>query len=474
MAHSATRKIALNTGVQVAGKIVVTLVAAVSVVILTRYLGATDYGKFNLAIAYLSLFSIFADVGLFTIVVREISKTPEKTEEILGNVMTLRLVLALVVILLGILISLFLPYPPDVQLAIVIVGASILFGLVNSSMVTVFQARLRMDYSVISDTAGRVVAFLAVVVIAWLNLGFYAIVSTAAIGAFATLVITYYFARKLVRIRFLWDYQVHKKLLLTAVPLGLAVAINQIYFRADIFLLSLFRPYSEVGVYALAGKLLEILISFAGFFQNSVFPLISKYVADADQRLEGTIQTSFDVLLAAGVPIAVGGILLASPIIRLAGGSQFAQSVPLFQVLVLTVIFAFVTGLFSYGLIAKDRIRSLLWLNLGFLVFNVALNLVFIPVYGAMAAAVITSLSEFLILLTISWLFHRWFGFSPSLRRVPKILLAAGIMAALLWLLHGLPVILLVPIGGVSYLVALYFAKGIDPTILSKLRKSHG
>ena len=471
---SVTRKIALNTGAQVAGKIVVTIVAAVSVIILTRYLGAADYGKFNLAIAYLSLFSIFADVGLFTIVVREISKDPEKTEEILGNVMTLRLALALLVILLGIVISLFLPYPPDVRTAIVIVGASILFGLVNSSMVTVFQARLRMDYAVLSDTVGRIVAFLAVLLVAWLNLGFYAIVSTAAIGAFASLLVTYYFARKMVRIRFLRDYQVHKKLLLTAIPLGLAIAINQIYFRADIFLLSLFRPYTEVGMYSLAGKLLEIILSFAGFFQNSVFPLISKYVADGDARLQGTFQTSFDVLVAAGIPLTVGGVILAPAIIRLAGGAQFADSAGLFQALIIATTFAFVTGLFSLGMIAKEKVRVLLWLNLIFLVFNVALNIIFIPIYGAMASAVITSLSEGLIVIGISIMARRIFGFYPSLERLPRILLAAGVMGVFLWSLRDASVFFLMPVGAALYATVLYFVKGIDPSILAKLRKSHG
>ncbi|MSU76158.1 flippase [Patescibacteria group bacterium] len=469
---TATRKIALNTGVQVIGKIAVTLVAAISVIILTRYLGATDYGKFNLAISYLSLFSIFADVGLFTIVVREISKEPKKTEEILGNVMTLRLALAVVVILLAGIISLFLPYTPDVRYAILIVGVSVLFGLVNSSMVTVFQARLRMDYAVISDTVGRIVAFLAVVTVAWLNLGFYAIVWTAAIGAFASLLVTYYFARKMVRIRFLRDYKVHKTLLLTALPLGLAVAINQIYFRADIFLLSLFRPYSEVGMYALAAKLLEIILSFAGFFQNSVFPLISRYVANSDARLKSTFQTSFDVLVAAGIPLTVGGVILAPAIIRLAGGAQFAESAGLFQVLIFAITFAFITGLFSYGLIAKEKISVLLWLNLGALAFNVVLNVIFIPIYGAMASAVITSLSEGLIVIAISIFARHLFGYYPSFSRVPRILLAAAVMGVFLWALRDWTVFFLVPAGALLYAGALYLVKGIDMSVVAKLRKS--
>lgn len=469
---STTKKVAYNTGAQIAGKILVTLVAAVSVVILTRYLGPTDYGKYTLALAYLGLFGIFADVGLFTIVVREISRTPEKTEEIVGNVMTLRLVLAVLVILAAIGISYFLPYPPDVQIAIMIVGVSILFGLVNSSMVTVFQARLRMDYAVISDTLGRIVAFLAVVVVAWLNLGFYAIVWTAAIGAFATLIVTYYFARKLVRVRFLRDYKVGKELLISSLPLGLAIAIHQIYFRADAFILSLYRPFNEVGIYSLAYKLLEIVLSFAGFFYNSVFPVISRYVAKADNRLVGAVQNSFDLLVAAAVPVVVGGFLTAPQLIHLAGGAEFAGAEVLFQILLFAAGFAFVSGLFGYTLIAKDRVNSLLFLNTFSLVVNVGLNMIFIPIYGALAAAVLTTVSEFLVLVGVYFLIKKHLGFFPSFHRIPRVVLAAAIMGVFLWFAQSITILVTIPVAVVLYAAAAYYFKAIDVSVIQKLRKS--
>ena len=72
-----------------------------SIAVLTRYLGPDDYGQFTLALMYMQLFGVLADVGLFTTVVREISKDPSRTEELVGNALTLRLVLSIVVIALG-------------------------------------------------------------------------------------------------------------------------------------------------------------------------------------------------------------------------------------------------------------------------------------------------------------------------------------------------------------------------------------
>ena len=81
---------------------------------LTRYLGPDDYGKYTLALMYMQLFGVLADVGLFTTVVREISKDPERTEELVGNALLLRLVLSIAVIALAVGVSLLLPYEHQV------------------------------------------------------------------------------------------------------------------------------------------------------------------------------------------------------------------------------------------------------------------------------------------------------------------------------------------------------------------------
>ena len=76
--HRLGRRVAVNTAVQAPGKRVILALAAVSIAIITRYLGPTLYGRYALALSYLRLFGVLADVGMFTIVVREISKRPRR------------------------------------------------------------------------------------------------------------------------------------------------------------------------------------------------------------------------------------------------------------------------------------------------------------------------------------------------------------------------------------------------------------
>lgn len=467
---SATKKIAFNTAVQVIGKIAITAVAAVSVAIITRYLGPTNFGKFNLALIYMQIFGILADVGLFTIAVRELSRRGADTGRIVGNVFALRLVLSIAVVLLAGLLSLFLPYTPDVRLAIVIVAASVLFGLMNSSLVTVFQAKLQMQYSVISDTVGRLVSFLAVLAVVGFGLGFYAVVATAAIGSLATLLISAGYVRRLVRFRLRFDRALWKKLFLASVPLGLAIAINQLYFRVDTIMLSFFRSYHEVGIYSLAYKVLDLLLTLPGFFINSVFPLLTRYVSDNDKRVPETIHRSFDIMVMFGVPIAVGGFLLAEPIIRLVGGPQYLEGAVPLRILLVAASLSFLNMFCATLLIVKDKLGPNLILSAVGLGTNVVLNIIFIPMFGMVAAAANTLISEAFVLLTVLILVRRFYGFVPRPHNLKAILGASLIMGLAIWPLRTEPALLGIAVGAAVYGGLLYWWGGIDRSILSKLR----
>jgi O-antigen/teichoic acid export membrane protein len=468
---SVGRRVASNAAVQVAGKGAVLVIAAASIAVLTRYLGPDDYGRFTLALMYMQLFGVLADVGLFTTVVRDISKRPERTEELVGNALTLRLALSFAVIVLAGAISLLLPYEHDVRVAILLAGGPLVLGLLNTSLVAVFQARLRMARAVVSETVGRAAAFGLTVAVAVLDLGFYAVMGAAAGGALVTLVVTYLLSRDLVRVRFLTDGRVWRRLLATSLPLGLALAINALYFRADTLIISLYRPYDDVGLYTLAYRMLEFTIPLGTVFLTSVFPVISRQVADGEARVTDTIQASWNLFVVLGAPLVAGGAILAPQIIELAGGAEFDGSVTPLQVLLVAGALSWVNGVFGYALIAKERQASALWLNATGLAFNVGLNLALVPAYGIVAAAIVTAASEVLILLGSYLLMRRNFDFFPRPGTLPAAFAAAAAMAGILWLVRDGSLAVLLPLGAGLYAGLLYAISAESRYALRRLRR---
>jgi O-antigen/teichoic acid export membrane protein len=453
---SIRRRVASNTAVQVAGKGAVLLLGAASITVLTRYLGPDDYGRFTLALMYMQLFGVLADIGLYTTVVREISKNPERTEEVAGNALTLRLLLSIVVICAGAALSLLLPYERDVRVAIVLAGGPLLFGMLTSSLVTVLQARLRMGRAVVGDVVGRAATLAVTVLVAALDLGFYAVMGAAATGAATTLAVTGVLARRVSPVSFRLERRVWQPLLIASVPLGLALAINEIYFRADTLIISIYQPYDEVGLYTLAYRILEFTLALGTILLTTVFPVLSEAVAHDEPRALRTIQTSTDIFVLLGIPLVAGGLIVAEPLIELVGGTDFRGAAEPLRILLFAGALSWVNAVFGFALIAKERQASTLWLNVSALVFNLGLNFLLVPKHGIVAAACVTVASEALILAGSVFLMKRHFSFFPRLQTLLPALAAAAAMGGLLWVLRDAPIPLLLPAGAALYGGLLY------------------
>ena len=90
----------------------------VVIVGLVRFWGAEEFGVYNLAFAYVSLFLVFADFGLSTIAIRDIAEHKNLTEKYLGNLIGIKLVLSLLVVLFFAASFLFIHKPVSIELLI--------------------------------------------------------------------------------------------------------------------------------------------------------------------------------------------------------------------------------------------------------------------------------------------------------------------------------------------------------------------
>jgi O-antigen/teichoic acid export membrane protein len=466
------RRVAANTAVQLAGKAAVMAIGLASVAVTTRYLGASAYGKLALALAFVQTFGLLADVGLLTVAVRELSRTPERTNELVGAVLALRLALSLAVVPLAALVSLALPYDREVRVAILIAGGALVLGLANGALVAVFQSRLRMGRAAVSEVLGRASAFAALALVAALDLGFYAVVATAAVGAGVALAASWVLVRPLATPLLRARRDTWRPLLLAALPVGAALAVTEIYFRADTFIISIFRDYDEVGAYSLAYRVIELLAVLPAVLMTSVFPLLSRYLGSGGDRARAaaTIDAVGDVFLAIGLPIAAGGLVVAPQVIELVAGDGFGQAADPLRILLFAGALAAVSGLLGYALIAGGRQTSALRLALVALAVNLALNVALVPGLGIDAAAGVAVASEVVMVAGGLWLVRRELALRPRFRIAWRVAVAAALMAGVLALVPSDSLAVLLPLGLVVYGAALFAVGGVDRRALEVLR----
>ncbi len=223
----ANKKVYINTIAQIAGKVSTALISIVLIKILTNYLDLEGYGLYAKIYNYLSIFSVIADLGLYTVSVREISANkdrPERVRHIAGNILALRTILGGVIIAVSLGLAAFLPgYDNRIALAGVgIAGVFTLFGLMNSSILSLLQAHLRTEFSFVSVTIGKITNLLAVLFTVFLlfpkpldigmlwgiereTLAFIAIMLSGLIGNIVMTGLLYGYSRKVEKIRFIFD-----------------------------------------------------------------------------------------------------------------------------------------------------------------------------------------------------------------------------------------------------------------------------
>ena len=421
-------RLAANSLAQAGGSFLAALVGFLTFVAVTRGLGPDAYGHLTAATAFLFIPTVLAEAGLSAALLRQISAAPEQTEHAIRASLPLRALVAVVALTAALAIALVSPLPYLTKVAIVISSAGSLCTLLTLSLMPVLQAQLKMHLSVAATLAGRVLTLGLTLGVLAAGLGFRSVVAAQVAGAVIVLALHVGIVGRLVSLRPIVDTAYWRRLVAGSLALGLSIALAQAYFRIDAVLLALLRDAHEVGLYGAAYKFIEISELLVVAIPVSVFPPLTRFVATGDPRATVLVQRAFDLMLAAAAPLAVGMVVFAEPVIVASAGEEFREGADALRLLAPYVLFSFVNGLLFRILMAHGRDRLLLATTGSVLAANVVLNLVFIPLYGFRAAAVISVVTEMLVLVPLS-LAARRRGLAPGTGYVPVVAAAAAAMA---------------------------------------------
>ncbi|NIA09535.1 MAG: oligosaccharide flippase family protein, partial [Nitrospiraceae bacterium] len=205
--HQGFRKYLANTSWLFFERILRMAVALFVGVYVARYLGPSRYGLLSYAMAFVGLFSAFASLGLDGIVVRELVKTPQKRDELLGTVFVLKLIGAVLMfgaIFIGVQ---FTHNDSFTNLLIAIIAASFIFQAFRVIDFN-FQATVQSKYVVQAQVAQMVISSITKLILIWIEapLLWFAMVSLSdAIVLAAGLIWNY--LRKVGRIS-LWRFRI--------------------------------------------------------------------------------------------------------------------------------------------------------------------------------------------------------------------------------------------------------------------------
>lgn len=403
-------RVAGNTLAQLVAKLTSSAATFVITIIIASQYGAFGYGDFTKIFAYIALFYLLVDFGLNAVYIKQSEKnTIHET-----SLISVRTLWAVILMFLAMVPLAFLPYDSttgDGYSAVVKVGILLSLPLILTQGLFVsfnahFQKKLRYDKTAIATVLGAIVTLSIVYLMTRVAAPISVIMLGYVAGGLVLVVSSYLLSRKTIdysSISWVKELNQGKRIFMLALPLGMTLVFSAIHFRADVFILAVYRPTVEVGVYGLASKFFEFPLAIATFFMNALYPIIVKKLSDV-KNLQNIIRQSLVVLVVVSVVIALFG-LIAAPYVTLIK-QDFVGSILPFRVLIVSLPLFFVSSLYMWLLIAYDKRWELFTIYCIGMIANVVLNLLFIPRFGAVAAALTTGVSELIILamLYAAWM----------------------------------------------------------------------
>lgn len=466
---SLTKKILSNTAIHAIGKFGASAIGLVIIGLVTRYLGTEGYGYYTTIFAYLFLFSTIGDLGLYLVTINELGRAGVDSKQLFSNVFTMRLVSGIVLMALAAGLIWLFPYPLLVKLGALVVSISVILMMVDQITVALFQQKMKTAYAALSEIGGKILILGLTILVIKNGWGFMTVLWTVVAGFLFHFLINICFARSLLKFKLAFDKEIWKRIIKKSWPVATYMIFSMIYFKADTIILSLYHPATVVGLYGAPYKILEVLIAFPAIFMGLVSPHLSRAWSEKDlSAFKKYFQKAFDGLSLIVWPMVLGTIALASPIMNLIAGPEFKDSAHALQILIVATGIIFLAHLSTFAVVALEKQKQMMKFYMAAAGLALLLYFIFIPKYSLTAAAIITVLVEFLILLS-SWLMVRQeakikLNFNNSL----KALIVAMVMFIFLSETH-LSLLVSIIIGGIIYIGGIFIAGLLNKKLISNL-----
>lgn len=469
-----TKQIAKNTAAQMIGKIISTVLGLLAIGMMTRYLGAEQFGWYVTTISFLGFVGILVDFGLVPVTAQMMSEPAHDKQRLFQNLLAYRFVTAVFFLGLAPLAALLFPYPHEVKIAIGFTTISFLGVAMNQVFLGFYQQKLKTHIAAIGEVCGRIVLVAGLFFIIKTNQGFLPVMWIVVASAVAYTAVMWRMAAKEQSVSFAFDSEMWKAITKKMWPIAIAIMFNVVYLKGDLVLLSLFRDQVEVGVYGAAYRVIDILAQTAMMVMGVMLPLMAyQWSRNAKETFKHYYQQSFDLMMAFALPMLVGIVILATPIMTLVAGEEFiASGIPL-QILAIAIFGVYLGAIFGHAAVAINKQKAVLPIYIATAILTLIGYLIYIPKFGMLGAAWMSVFSELFAGISLL-LFVRYHTKERlNLTVFAKIAFASMVMGASIYLMADTHVLIRMMVGGIVYALFVFGTGAISKETMREILKKN-
>ncbi|MEM7116556.1 MAG: flippase [Chloroflexota bacterium] len=475
---STTQSIIKNSGAPMALNLFNKLIDFAFAAFYLRLLGPADAGSYGFAIATAIIFEILSNFGLNILLVRDVSQERDQASSYLLNTTILRLltsavaVVPMLVFVLGSRIA-GNPISTPELLALILIMVGMIFSGMSQGITGLFYVYEEAEIPAAMTTVTTLLKVGLGVAVLLVGFGFVGLAAVSIIVNIITLLILARIAFGRFPLNGPWqvDWPLQREMVRKGYPLMLIHFLQTIFISIDVVLLRFLKGPEVVGWYNSAYKWFNALQIIPSFFTLALFPIISREIGRKMESARRMYRLSLKLMLLLALPIATGTFFLAYFLVDILAGDEFLPHGAIaLQIVMWSIPLGWLNSVTNYVLIALG-LEHMQPRAFGIAVgFNIVANLIFIPFFGYVAAAITTVLSELVLLIIFDYYLRQkmeglnWMGF------LGRPFLATLIMFVTMWAASQLHLALAALLGPVAYFLALWFLRIIGDEELQILR----
>ena len=365
---------------------------------IVRYLGPTNYGILSYAVSFVGLFAPFLHMGLANILTRELVKKEQQSAVIMGSAFAVTVFLGIAVPLVIIIIAYYQQsnYLTFIVITIIAVSKMFAFSVVFSWY---FRAKLLAKYTVLANLVSLLVVNIFRIGLLIYQAPFIYFIWSFLIEVIVAVSALLFFYQKSQKLSiFSWSFKlpVTKKLLRDALPFLFAGLAMTIYMQIDQVMIHSMLGAKEVGYYAASVRITDAINALLIIVPTVLFPAIVKAREIGKELYMLRLLRLYCFGIWTTIVIALLLSVSAPSIINLLIGEEFTRSIAVLQIHAWSSIFMVLLYCSGNWYVAENFALQDFTRQVVAALFNIALNLYLIPIYGIEGAALATLLSLFI------------------------------------------------------------------------------
>lgn len=370
-----------------------------------RYLGPSNYGLINYAVSIVNFALPIMRLGLNATLVNELIDDPEKEGKIMGTALVMNVVSAFFCIF-GIAGFVAVSNPGDTTVFIVCVLYSISLFFSALEMVQYwFQYKLLSKFpSVVMLVSYIFVSLYKIyLLITAKSVFWFAIVNSLDYGIIGISLLVLYFKQGAQRFSF--SFSMAKKLLNNSKHYILSALMIVLIHSTDHIMITSMIGKTANGYYSAAITCTAIIQFVYTAIIDSFRPLILSNKKENSPDYERSVSGLYSIIVYLGLAQSLFTTIFAKLMVRILYGLEYMESVSILQILVWYVAFSMMGSVRNVWILAEGKQKYLWIINISGALFNVVLNALTIPYFGAHGAAFSSFLTQLFTNFILGFIF---------------------------------------------------------------------